>query len=148
MRIPLVTGRELCDYLDAHTKRSAPSSKFREVTEPLRVFKKVRVDAYYYGRGYAIANLIIPKGAFIYAGDTVGSMDRHDRKMRASEAKVHSIVGLDRKRLDRACSSFAPTFVYRVGDVVRPVYGFSWEADQCESGIHFYLNLGDALNHC
>lgn len=68
------------------------------------------------------------------------------RKMRASQAYVHSIYTIDSPRQLRIAYSDADsTFKYRVGQIVTPRYEFSWTQQSCTSGIHFFLNLWDAL---
>lgn len=182
---PLVTGDNLKDYFLSHVKASKISNgkcdNFYEVIKPLHVFKKggsrpfdtcgvpgLRVHA------NRIINLIIPVGATIFASDDVFGRfsDLSGRKMRASEAIVHSIVRfvvqdsdmtyynwggtddywtetLSEKNFVAAAearSCHNPKFKYIPGKVVKPDT-FSNEYDQCEGGIHFFLNVRDALRY-
>jgi hypothetical protein len=124
-----------------------PVHGFYKVVEPMRVFKKVYAPD---GNRYhvdAIANLIIPVGATIYASWHAyrPSVDADDRKMRASEAFVHSIakqrMGTQIQQADSGWDSF---FKYRVGETVKPTQRFSKSPSQCSPGIHFFVNLSDA----
>lgn len=68
-------------------------------------------------------------------------------KLRASEAKVHSIVGIgaaNGKVHRTAYASFDTSFIYKVGATVKPVKGFDLEPDECASGIHFFLCVDEA----
>lgn len=156
---PLVLGEDLRAYFHGHTQllqsswlnNLYPEQKqyFRQVTKPLHVFKKVFRGARHYGP--VIANLIIPTGAHVYHnGD--GAFDArikiHYRKMRASKAYVHSLVPLHGKLpLKSAVSGYSSNFVYRPGESVVPTEGFSYDDGACGSGIHFFLNLADAMKY-
>lgn len=119
---------------------------FYRVHSDICAFKKL--GNYLYGN-VIIANLIIPKGALIYAHDIGwydGSADR--RKIRVSEAKVYSLIEKHTHAPQtRARSLYNPGFVYQVGDTVRPTYEFSLLPTVCTSGIHCYLNVYDAYNY-
>lgn len=144
---PIVKGRALKAYFNEHVKPVPNQPDFYEVVEPLRVFKRVVLRPSHF---YAIANLSIPVGARIYAhpeGFVVkGAMSY--RKMRASEASVHSIIKqFDGSELQEACALRNIRFKYRPGAVVIPTKGFDATPRTCASGIHFFLNLGDALEY-
>jgi hypothetical protein len=95
----------------------------------------------------AIANLIIPVGAMIYASNDAFVCNSSDsRKMRATEAKVHSVVTRRSKKQEQlAHSMFDSDFKYVPGQIVKPSKRFSKCEDRCDSGIHFFVNLHDAL---
>lgn len=134
---------------------------------PLKVFKVVKAR----NGEKAIANLIIPAGATIYAREPWNHSDsdmwspnsRAQRKMRASEAYVHSIYTRGQSRaafdcgwvrtidqegvrqIQRAVSLHNESFAYVTGRHVKPEFKFSMTDSVCESGIHFFFNLEDAL---
>lgn len=124
---------------------------FFKVVKPLHVFKKVyhcdRMNQY--EASEVIANLVIPVGALIYVPNSAfrpwGNDD--DRKMRASEANVHSVVTIrGKKQLKEARSGYDHIFKYKVGATVKPTSRFSRRESQCAEGIHFFVNLSDAKN--
>ena len=144
----LLIGSNLQRYINARTERTNVRN-VRRVTSPLHVFKKV----YNEWLDDAIANLIIMEGESIwihpyaFAGSGwAGSWN--ERKMRATSAYVHSIHSVDpgNRSVRQAKSWFDPTFVYKVGEVVRPKFDFSFEQNTCASGIHFFVELNDALD--
>jgi len=64
------------------------------------------------------------------------------RKCRAEYAEVLEIIGAE-----EAISSYNSTFVYRVGETVRPD---KWEEDrfnECAGGIHFFITRIEAENY-
>jgi hypothetical protein len=130
---------------DAARTRVYPDGFYKVVT-PLHVFKKVHHEI----NGHkvdAIANLIIPVGALIFAPHySFWAFNSADgRKMRASEAEVHSIVTKRaKKQVNIAIATRCRRFEYKVGTTVKPELRFSRCGDQCESGIHFFVNLADA----
>lgn len=108
----------------------------------MHVFKKV-----HHGSVECIANLIIPKGSIIY-GLPYGSDMQDGRKMRANKAIVHSIVSTNSgDEFKWARSGHDVRFVYKAGEAVKPLENFSTEQNQCRSGIHFFVNLHDALTY-
>ena len=123
------------------TRYDSDSRGFYKVVTPMYVFKKV------YALSGAIANLVIPAGATIFIDPRafIPGADASNRKMRASEAFVHSIA-MQRTGtpLKEAESRWISTFKYRAGKTVKPVQRFSWRSLQCEAGIHFFVNLADA----
>jgi hypothetical protein len=131
--------------------RRISQADFYKVVHPLHVFKKVHVHSKFVnGDGYrvqAIANLIIPVGALIYAANySFWENEGSDaRKMRASAAEVHSIATVhSKKQVSTANSPRRKIFKYTVGLTVTPELRFSRRESQCESGIHFFVNLADA----
>lgn len=168
----IVTGRALKQYLMEHVAPNPQQVRdvwdlssgvafIYTVTKPLHVFKKVRSGVWW---DSAIANLIIPVGEFVYVAGaaflnvTYGSSDH--RKMRCSKAFVHSMAisrsdpAHGRKYLQavgtqikHGFSSYTPEFKYRVGRNVKPFKPFSHRFGQCASGIHFFIDLQDALNY-
>ena len=156
----LIRGKRVESYLKQHTRQyNVP--QFLEVTKPLHVFKQVKSGV---KRVNAIANLIIPVGAVIYYPYASLShlSNQADRKMRASKAFVHSITTYSKRRKfgngsvsvaledctskKNAYSLYDRDFRYRVGRNVYPDR-FSMYRDTCTNGIHFFLNLADALTY-
>lgn len=68
------------------------------------------------------------------------------RKCRVSEAKVLSIKSIDGKEnFKKAISQYDNLFVYEVGQIVEPKYGF--EDDrwiECGAGIHCFITRKEA----
>jgi hypothetical protein len=110
-----------------------------------------------WNRTGAIANLIIPKGAEVYIEEYKTLTEPNRLKMRASEAKIHSVVRIaDKKQVIFGRSFHDSSFVYlnpkMLGDLagdafISPIGGFNGYAGQCASGIHFYINLSAAMEH-
>ncbi len=160
-KYPLVHGEKIRKYFDSYViqfpsrvnKRyghTLESSCFYKVKHPLPVFKKVQR----FGVG-VIANLIIPVGAIIYAPDVafmVASSNVHERKLRASKAYVHSLAYTDSCPLGAAYpyraafSTFNASFKYVTDTIVKPDKKFDMNKQTCASGIHFFLNVQDALD--
>ena len=118
-------------------------SNFWRITKEMKVFKK----AYYKYYHQVIVNLVIPVDAIIHFPESNYSVDEIDnRKMRASKAFVHSIASKNNKEiLNVAHSDWSVDFKYIVGKTVKPTYSFCSTPYQCESGIHFFMQLEDAL---
>jgi hypothetical protein len=129
----------------SQTKSRPRQHGFFTVVKPMHVFKHVRHGENNSTR--AIANLVIPVGAMIYVNDIAfseGAVASH-RKMRASEAFVHSIAAQrSGQQVHEATSSWTSMFKYIVGKTVKPMKPFCKVSTQCESGIHFFVNLADA----
>lgn len=142
----LITGLELKNYFLSHCTHTKKHN-FYKVKKPLHVFKKTEGQR----RAQVIVNLIIPKGAIIFASGCAFRPDPLDlscRKMRASEAIVHSQFRVySKKAVDISYSMYCPSFVYKPGTKVKPVLGFGTWNQQCTDGIHFFLNLQDALEY-
>lgn len=64
-----------------------------------------------------------------------------DQKTRCELARVHAILRSDGSYIDRAVSGYDPSFTYRCGTDVAPVFPFSDVAIACASGIHFYTTM-------
>lgn len=125
---------------------------FYRVVKPLYTFKLVNVVSPVREKTLrrAIANLIIPAGAIVYADYRAfhERSDTNERKMRASKAYVYSIEPTSssiKSKYVTAESRWDPRFKYYVGEMVEPAHQFSFAGNQCESGIHFFLNLYDAF---
>lgn len=116
-----------------------PHSSMRIVTSPMHVFKAVQK------RG--IANLIIPVGAVIFY-DKERWKESGQKKLRASKAYVHSIVDRNTgNQLTRRNSLWnAPRVEYRVGRTIYP-NNFAFSGVTCGPGIHFFVDLNDALTY-
>jgi hypothetical protein len=150
-------GPELQDFIEAHCVTAIVRTSsywdnetrlrqygFYKVVKPMQVFKRV-----HHGENYvrAIANLVIPVGAMIYVNPAAfwKGQCSDSRKMRASEAFVHSLATQRTGRpLLEARSGYSYNFKYHIGKTVKPELRFSKQAAQCESGIHFFVNLADA----
>ncbi len=66
------------------------------------------------------------------------------RKCRASEAKVIAIYD-GKKKLKEAISGYDPTFVYKVGETVKPTHPYCEDRwIECTSGIHFFITREEA----
>lgn len=70
--------------------------------------------------------------------------------MRASEAYVHSIVTANKRKSkfvykQKGYSEHDNSFVYVVGETIKPDK-FSHRENICDSGIHFFLDVADALD--
>jgi hypothetical protein len=142
----IITGRKLLDYFMQYV---VPTDQqcFYTVHKPLPVFKKALHDDRIGGR--VIVNLLIPVGAIVYAGvDAFDASSRQKhRKMRASAADVHSVANINGTPSKRAVSWYDPGFYYHAGDRLSPRNAFSQMDATCAPGIHFFLNLGDALEY-
>ena len=70
------------------------------------------------------------------------------RKCRAEFAEVLELVDMEGSKVESACSQHDGTFVYKVGETVRPSNGFSenW-MEECEAGIHFFISKIEAENY-
>ena len=78
-------------------------------------------------------------------------------KCRASRAIVSSIFTIRRELGTKifhltkdttitAESIFDPSFIYKTGKTIRPIYKFNKSIkDSCKSGIHFFLTIEEAL---
>lgn len=156
LRAGLVKGRALGEYFKQHAE-PIDRARFFRVTKPLPAFKSA-----YSGGSFALVNLTIPVGALVYvrgmAFVTERSHASEQRKMRASAAIVHSIWRFGRvydhinktnirayEEVQFARSRHDPHFTYRPGERVVPCNSFSMDWDACASGIHFFLNVRDAL---
>jgi hypothetical protein len=158
---PIITGMALLDYVKEHAEPMAIKHQdslvrssmlqghvngFWRVTRDLPAFKKV------YGpmSQNAIANLVIPAGAKFYASSSVWNTGstRGQRKMRASRAMTHSIALIHNgDSLNDARAAFVKDYVYTAGLVARPKPYFSGAFDQCDPGIHIFLNVTDAFDY-
>ncbi len=139
---------------------------FWRVDKPLKVWKRTNtVDK------RCIVALEIPVEAVIYCPNLFSSythsMDRcvSERKMRASEAKViqqYSYMRdvspypnqpdmvlkyncFDYEEIQNSYSLHDSTFKYHTGRNVKPTTKFDRDTVTCTSGIHFFVNLCDAL---
>lgn len=168
-RTPRLLGKELKKYFKEHAKRirvratepgwwGGRGTRY-EVTGFYVVVKDLPVFKLTYSSGTrtkVITNLTIPVGAKVFAPESAffechSDTDYnscHDRKCRASEAKVHSnatvVAG---KEVAVANSGWDTSFKYTAGQTVKPSNGFDMDNDQCAGGIHFFLNLQDAIDY-
>lgn len=144
--------------------------RFVCLANDLLVFKKVIINPSKNTKG--VATLVIPRGTVVYKSSDKGD-DRN--KCRAEQATVVKINPVDRgtfnltmKEVQKAYSihtfgygttddktskvgqEFELTegvfrFIYRPLTRVYPLKGFSFENDACESGIHFFTKLEQAI---
>lgn len=119
---------------------------FFRVTTPLVGFKALQ--------GYRICSLLFPVGTRIYQSFSYSENDPFSHrnytlyKLRASKAVPVRISNMySGESTAYGYSIHDGHFVYKVGDPVSPKNSFSNKQSSCESGIHFYLNLGHALEH-
>lgn len=136
---------DLKTYLQQHATQNPAQPHLWEVHTDLPVFKKLYG---YIGRRRrdVIANLIIPKGATMRALNAWGPRDKHPRKMRATEAVVHSMALRDGQPVLKAYSRHPGTgVIYRPGRTVKPILSFDMKDVACTSGIHFFLELRRAI---
>jgi len=147
-----LTSEQYTAYFLDHVKPLGHSNLYK-VTKDIQAYKKVQWhepdNAYCgYKNHKAIASLIIPKGAILHAS-LMWVSELNQRKIRANKAVVHQIhdVISDKNRLE-ANSDWASNFKYKVGKTVRPSgCRFYMGAGICESGIHFFLQMEDALSY-
>lgn len=123
------------DHATLHARRS--HTDVWEVQKPMYVFKSVFVNA----QRKCIANLIVPKGALI-----VTARNLSERKMRASEAFVHSLYDVDKGEwVGKAESHYTCTFKYVPGATLRVTNAI--QDTICAPGIHFFVNIRDAWDY-
>lgn len=141
----IMTKNQALDYIREHAVPAGGKwhSNFWRITKEMKVFKKA------YDKDYSqvIVNLVIPVGAIIhFPEDNYSAYCIDARKMRASKAFVHSIASKNNKEsLNVAYSDWDSNFKYAVGKTVKPTSSFCSTPHQCEPGIHFFMQLEDAL---
>jgi hypothetical protein len=71
------------------------------------------------------------------------------RKCRCNKAKVLSITKLsgESTSLTEIASSYDPTFVYRVGEIVEEPNFCDDRWNECAAGIHFFINRQEAVDY-
>lgn len=152
---------EVMDYVKSNCKMMSTMiyGAFWEVKTPLKVWKQTNY------RGMVIVALEIPVGATIYmpSKDAYPIQYRRHIKMRASEANVirqfrcavvsNSLCGDVRhyglhhyEEILTSFSNWDNSFNYDTGTTVKPEK-FSMKCDSCVPGIHFFVNLTDALEY-
>lgn len=106
--------------------------KFLIIDTPIKAYKKLAANF--------ICSLEIPVGAIVYYGGGF--------KLRASMGKVAAIWDPGRKIHCKKWFSFHDSkFNYEVGKMVHSTKPFSLVDSECQSGIHFFINLEDALTY-
>lgn len=141
-------------FLAKHAKWER-STGLWTVHTPMRVFKQTCPTRF---RGaVGIVELVIPVGALIHAKGRREYAMQSYRKMRASEAKV--IQQWDRNSyswasreiwtpMNDSVSQHDSSFVYKNGKTVKPQGDpFYQGSGVCEAGIHFFIDLQDAINY-
>ena len=145
------------DYL---RQNSTPiGNGFWAVKNDLKVWKTTHDPSY----EQTIVALRIPAGATVFAQEDTNTDYIETRKMRASAAFVEKQFRIgstsiarevqpyvfswkykEVREIPRSCSNNYD-FWYETGKTVTPRFPFSLEREQCVSGIHFFVNLYDAL---
>lgn len=143
----IMTKNQALNYIREHAVPAGGKwhSNFWRITKEMKVFKKA-IDSNY---ERVIVNLVIPVGAIVHFPENrYSTLWINDRKMRASKAFVHSIAHIrTKKSISFARSDWDVQFEYIVGDTVRPTRAFSRLPEMCEPGIHFFLQLEDAIRY-
>ena len=143
----IMTKNQALAYIREHAVPAGGKwhSNFWRITKEMKVFKKASDKAC----KPVIVNLVIPVGEVIhFPEDKYGVDFINNRKMRASKAFVHSIHTVNYKRPGvslRVAYSDWDDSKYLVGKNRNPEFAFSRIPHQCESGIHFFMQLEDAL---
>jgi hypothetical protein len=133
-------------YFYEHTRPIRGRDGFFRVTAEMHVFKRTFLHLRNGLTNRVIVNLVIPVGAKVYWEPQGFQRDINNRKIRCSKAFVHSqFTQSSKTALDVSRSGWDNT-EYHTGKFVRPDY-FSKERDTCSAGIHFFLNLQDALKY-
>jgi hypothetical protein len=160
IRTQCLSLQECVTYIKQNSVK-AHRKDFFKLTNDIKVWKRTNSIAQ---MERCIVALLIPKGAVVYAPNNYrDSIDY--RKMRASEAIVYKqfLVGHKfhlydsrmpgafetefYKEVKKTVSGFDYSFQYTTGTSVVPEDGFSFNQRQCEPGIHFFVNLADAMNY-
>lgn len=71
-------------------------------------------------------------------------------KIRVSKAKVIGFYNIDGSALpdnSEVVSSYDHTFKYKIGETVKPEKEFDTTSGSCGSGIHGYIDIGDAIRY-
>ena len=69
-------------------------------------------------------------------------------KCRTDKAKVLSIISIDTGEVYKeAFSSFDPSFIYRVGEIVNVDDFDENRFNECAPGIHFFVDRESAINY-
>lgn len=155
-KIPYLQGEKLTKYLHKHFRTGRSRHKLSPSGNYLSVFAelKTRLLAFKKLGDNKIANLIIPVGETVHAQywidgiNLVPNLDGGQWKLRSSGAIVHSIADYKNNKYTYGRSYHYPHFIYEVhpSKILRPEK-FSRKAEICESGIHFFLNLEEALDY-
>ena len=71
------------------------------------------------------------------------------RKCRCSSAKVLAIENIDGSKYgDVITSNYDPSFLYKVGEIVKVKNFDTNRWNECAPGIHFFLTREEAVKHC
>lgn len=169
----IVHGPALKEHICAHAVLAGSNKHLYRVTKEMHVFKSAiwapehlrssNYDLTFFGQK-VIVNMMIPVSTLIVVDTTafiakekipLSRMDmRSYRKMRAANAIVHSIANSATGKLLPIAWSSAPSngylqnfqrMVYYPGGLAVPSKRFDQSREQCSAGIHFFVNLHDAL---
>ena len=71
------------------------------------------------------------------------------RKCRCSSAKVLAIENIDGSKYgDVIASNYDPSFLYKVGEIVKVENFDTNRWNECAPGIHFFLTREEAVKYC
>lgn len=111
-------------------------------------YKKIKTS-----KGQMIVVLLIPKGSKYHISrpqnislNTQGAGSSFLRKMRADKAFVLGLFGRKGMHKEGRHSGYydAKSLLYKTGEMVMPDE-FDGKDFQCANGIHFFLNVNDAI---
>ena len=114
------------------------------VAKGFYVWKKCIVNNQYYrytdvDRKFCLVKLYIQKGSYI---------NHTSHKCRASKAKVIEIRCLNTNRkLKTAVSARNSSFIYRVGQTIKPTRKFDMSDVPCAPGIHYFNDEDEAREY-
>lgn len=111
-----------------------------KLTKSLKVYKRV-ISKGIGCNSRAIATLSLPVGTLVIKGD------EQNTKLRASEAKVLSIVTKDTGRSIKEATASYDNFKYVKGTVAKPRKRFNKSYVTCGGGIHFFLSRAEAAHY-
>lgn len=122
--------------------------RYFKVHTEMKVFKKAHIYVNGWSKRESIVSLRIPVGAIVHHSLTNhGEMDM--RKCRANMAIVEQVYDLTgHKIVKEAVSNWLSSFKYVTGKTVRPKHErFSMHGGVCAAGVHFFLQVNDALDY-
>lgn len=142
---PALSPKELRAHIERYASQCSLGRHLWNVHTDMPVFKWANYVGQHGRVLYCIVNLVIPKGAVIRVKEDALGWPGKSRKMRASQALVHSVVTLRGRQLKSAYSWYDWKTNYLPGGTVLPRRHFDTSDVECASGIHFYTELRDAL---
>lgn len=154
IRTEVLSLRDCRTYVKNNSERLGRTN-FWKVVNPLKVWKRTN---HVRESGKVIVALSIPVNATVFMQTDTNGSNTEARKMRASEAFVekqfhvgwpfledysYSLTKYEEVQVSHSGHNW--NFKYKTGEVVKPYGPFSKLEEQCASGIHFFVNLSDAL---